>query len=117
MRRMTLALLPLLLLVLGCGASLGSAKRDFQSGDYGAARETLETLEGRAKSWSESDRATYALYRGLVHHSLGDRRRAASWLAQAKAIEDRHPHTLSADDQTRLDLALEALGPEANAPE
>ena len=109
--------LVLLLLATACGGGLGSAKSDFQNGDYGAARETLEKLETTSKSWSESDRATYALYRGLVHHSLGDRRRAATWLAQAKAMEDAHPHTLSADDQTRLGLALEALGPEANAPE
>lgn len=106
-----------LVLVVGCSGGLGSAKRDFQSGDYGAARERLEKLEPASRAWNDADRATYALYRGLTHHSLGDRRRAATWLAQAKSIEDAHPHTLSPDDLTRLSLALDALGPEANAPE
>lgn len=106
-----------LLLLASCAGGLSGAKSEFKDGDYGAAREHLEALESEARTWSEGERATYALYRGLTHHALGDRRRAATWLEQAKAIEDAHPHTLSADDLTRLGLALDALGASANAPE
>lgn len=106
-----------LLFAVGCSGGLGAARSDFQAGEYGKARERLEQLEAESKTWSEHDRATYALYRGLTHHSLGDRRRASIWLLQAKSLEDAHPRSLSPDDQTRLALALDALGPQANAPE
>lgn len=114
---MTRALAVLCIVLLGCGGGLRAAKSDFQSGDYGDARERLEKLEVESAGWNVADRASYALYRGLTHHALGDRRRAITWLQKAKSLEDARPHTLSADDFTRLELALEALGPEANAPE
>jgi len=106
-----------LLLAVGCGGGLGAARSDFEAGHYGEARERLEKLEPESKRWSASERARYALYRGLVHHALGDRPRAATWLREAKRLEDARPNTLSADDQTRLGLALEALGPDDVAAE
>lgn len=93
-----------------CGASLSSAKSDFKSGRVAEARDTLVVLEPETRSWSGAKRAEYILYRGLVHHSLGDREEAAHWLRQAKAIEAAHPRTFSEDDRVRLDLALDALG-------
>lgn len=109
----TLCMAALVLLVAACSSGLRGAKSDFKSGEYGRARERLEALEGDAKSWNDGAKAEYALYRGLTHHALGDRPRAAQWLGEAKRIEDLHPNTLSPDDRTRLSLALEALGPEA----
>lgn len=100
-----------LLCAAGCGGALSGAKSDFRAGEYGRAREQLEALEPASKRWSERERAEYALYRGLTHHALGDRARAELWLAEAKRIEDVHPHTLSTDDRTRLSLALDALAP------
>lgn len=97
----------------GCGGGLASAKGDFKSGRVADAKERLLALEDESRSFSDAKRAEYALYRGLVHHSLGDRAAAAVWLGEAKAIEQAHPRTLSDDDRARLDLALEAVGPEA----
>ena len=98
------------MLLVSCAGGLSAAKSEFRDGDYGAAREHLEALESREASWPEADRATYALYRGLVYHALGDRPRAAQWLGRARSLEDARPHVLSPDDQTRLGLALDALG-------
>ena len=60
--------------------------------------------------------AEYALYRGLVHHSLGDRAAAGVWLAEAKALDDAQPHTLSDEDRVRLKLALESLASDTAPP-
>ena len=104
-------LLPLLLLLaVACGGGLASAKSDFKSGRLAEAKGTLVALEPESQSWTGAKRAEYLLYRGLVHHSLGDRETASRWLREAKAIEDAHPRTLSEDDRARLDLALDALG-------
>ena len=99
-------------LVLACGgaSAIRSAKSDFKSGRVADAKEKLVALEPESASWSGARRAEYVLYRGLVHHSLGDREAAARWLGEAKAIEEQHPHTLSEDDRVRMHLALDALG-------
>jgi len=97
-------------MLLACGGPLASAKSDFKSGRVAEAKDKLVALEPASQSWTDPQRrAEYALYRGLVHHSLGDREAAARWLREAKAIEDQHPRTLSDDDRTRLDLALDGL--------
>lgn len=96
--------------LIACGGSLASAKSDFKSGHLAEAKETLLVLEPRSRAWSGAKRAEYVLYRGLVHHSLGDRDEAAYWLREAKSIEAARPKTLSEDDRVRLDLALDALG-------
>ena len=96
--------------LLACGGGLSSAKSDFKSGRVAEAKEKLVALEAESESWTGSRRAEYALYRGLVHHSLGDRDAAARWLGEASAIEEKQPHTLSDDDRVRMKLALDALG-------
>ena len=96
---------------IACGPTLSSAKSDFRGGRLPEAKEKLVALEGESRSWAAPrDRAEYALYRGLVHHALGDREAAAAWLRDAKALDDAHPKALSEDDHTRLELALDALG-------
>jgi len=100
-------------LLLACGGGLASAKSDFKSGRVAEAKERLVALEPESRSWSGARKAEYVLYRGLVHHALGDREAAARWLVEAKALEDRSPRTLSEDDRARLHLALDALGPGA----
>jgi hypothetical protein len=99
----------LLVMAVGCGGTLSSAKSDFKSGRVAEAKDKLVSLEEESRSWSGSRRAEYVLYRGLVHHSLGDREVATKWLREAKAIEDAHPQTYSEDDRTRLALALDGL--------
>lgn len=99
-----------LCLVAACGASLSGAKSDFKSGRVAEAKDTLVVLEPESRSWTGSNRAEYVLYRGLVHHSLGDREEAVHWLQQAKALAGAEPKVYSEDDRTRLGLALDALG-------
>jgi len=100
----------LALLLLGCGG-LSAAKSDYKGGHVPEAKEKLLALETESRSWGDGRRAEYALYRGLVHHELGDRAAAAQWLHEAKTIEDAHPGTLGEDDLTRLKVALESLEP------
>jgi hypothetical protein len=102
--------LVLLLLVAACGG-LSAAKSDYRGGRVPEAKEKLLALESESRGWGETKRCEYALYRGLVHHELGDRASAMKWLHEAKAIEDAHPGTLSEDDLTRLKVALESLEP------
>jgi len=92
-----------------CGGGLSSAKSAFRRGRLVDAKTELVALEPEAHEWTGRRRAEYALYRGLVHHALGDRSAADVWLKEAKAVEDAHPHTLLGEDRVRLELALEAL--------
>jgi hypothetical protein len=96
--------------LVACGPSLSRAKRDFKSGRVAEAKQTLLALEAESRSWSDDERTQYVLYRGLVHHALGDRSEAARWLEEAKALDQAHPKALSEDDRVRLKLALDALG-------
>lgn len=98
-------------LLTACGGGFATAKSDYKRGRLAEAKSELIALEAESQTWSGQKRAEYALYRGLVHHALGDRAAAGVWLKEAKAIEDVHPNTLSGDDKARLDLALESLAP------
>jgi hypothetical protein len=99
----------LVLLLASCGGGLSNAKSDFRRGRVAEAKEQILALEPEAREWRGTKRAEYALYRGLVFQSLGDRAEAGVWLREAKHEEDVHPHTLSEDDRVRLKLALESL--------
>ena len=110
MSRSRIALL-FVLTVAGCGGVLAEGKADFKKGRYAEARETFVAAEPESRNWEDKRRAEYALYRGLTHGALGDRAAAGVWLHEAKAIEDAHPATLSADDMTRLKLGLESIDP------
>ena len=99
-----------------CGGRLSTAKAEYRKGRFSDAKTELVALEPESRTWSNQRRAEYALYRGLVHHSLGDRSAANVWLGEAKALEDAQPHTLSEDDRVRLKLALESLGADTAPP-
>jgi len=94
---------------VGCGGGLSTAKSDYRKGRVAEAKDELVRLEPQSRGWSNPRRAEYALYRGLAHHSLGDRASAGVWLNEAKALEDAQPRTLAEDDRVRLKLALESL--------
>lgn len=115
MRRLALVLAASLV-SSACGGGLSSARSDFKKGRFAAAKAELVALEPEAKAWMGARRAEYALYRGLVHHALGDRAAASLWLGEAKAIEDANPRTLADEDRVRLDLALQSLAPDAAPP-
>ena len=115
--RLSLSLsLSLSLFVGACGGGLGAAKSDFHKGRFAEAKTELALLEPSSRSWNPQRRAEYALYRGLVHYSLGDRAAAGVWLVEAKALEDAQPRTLDEDDRARLKLALEALAADTAPP-
>lgn len=99
--------------VCACGSGLQDAKGDFRKGRYAEAKAELLSLEAEERTWDEQRRCEYALYRGLVHNALGDRGPASIWLKEARALADAHPGVLGADDVTRLQLALEGMGPDA----
>ncbi|MBX3191406.1 MAG: hypothetical protein KF819_30705 [Labilithrix sp.] len=103
----------LALTVAACGGALSSAKTDFKKGRLAKAKVDLVALEAESRDWTDRERAEYALYRGLVHLSLGDRDSATVWLHEARAMEDARPRTLGEEDRTRLKVALESL---AGAP-
>lgn len=96
----------------GCAGALGIAKSDFRKGRYAAAKDELVELEPESHTWTVERRAEYALYRGLAHHSLGDRAAARRWLEEAKALAEAHPLALSSEDRVRLGLSLESLATE-----
>ena len=116
MRGKALSLVLLSAALVGCSGGLGTAKSDFRKGRIPEAMTELVRIEPEARGWSDERRAEYALYRGLAHHSLGDRIAARFWLGEAKVIEDRQPHTLSEEDRVRLKLALESLAPDTAPP-
>ena len=94
---------------VACGGGLSDAKSNFRKGRIAEAKTELVALEPESRTWVPRRRAEYALYRGLAHHSLGDRAAAGVWLTEAKSIEDTYPRSLSEDDRVRLQLALESL--------
>jgi hypothetical protein len=97
----------MVLVLVACSSTLSSAQHQFRSGNYAEAKALLESAEH--DSFSETEVVQYELYRGLVHHALGDRVRATQWLTRANMHATAVPSALNSDDRTRLKLALEAL--------
>jgi hypothetical protein len=96
--------------MVSCAGPLADAQSLFNKGQYPAAHQSLLALETASGSWSATDRATYALYRGLTLLALGDRGRAAMWLLEAKAVEDQRPGSLAGGDARRLGVAIVSNG-------
>jgi hypothetical protein len=93
----------------GCAGSFGAGVRDYDHGRYPEALEELRTAECDAQAWHSSDRARYALYRGLTHLALGARPAAVYWLTRAKRAADETPTLLSDEDAGRLASAWSHL--------
>jgi hypothetical protein len=96
--------------VASCGGPLGDAESLFKRGQYPAAHQALLGLEVESRSWTDAERAKYALYVGLTLVALGDWGRAGVWLREAKAVEDEHPGSLPYDDARRLAVATADKG-------
>jgi hypothetical protein len=97
----------LLLLIGACASPLSNAKLEFRNGHYAEAKALLES--GEHESYSERELLEYELFRGLVHHALGDQVRANQWLTRAQIHDRAAPALLKDEDRTRLKLALEAV--------
>jgi hypothetical protein len=101
------SLLGFALAQVGCASPLGHAKQLFRSAQYGEAKVALEQME--KEPLTDPQVLEYELYRGLVHHALGDVTRGAMWLNRAKIHNEQKPGLLGADDAARLRLGLEGL--------
>src|ERR1700734_1109161 len=90
---------PLLLSSLAaCGGPLAQGQSQFDRGSYPEAKQTFADAENDSRTWSDTERARYALYRGLTLGALGDLPQAGVWLREAKAIEDGHPGSLTGEE-------------------
>lgn len=101
------AIAAIAVLWIGCAGPLSSAKEQFRAGRYPEAKQTLEAAEHAP--FTETEQLEYEVYRGLVHHALGDKLRAAQWLTRADIHDRAAPGLLKAEDRMRLHVALQAL--------
>ena len=108
MRACRPALFLLLASLVACGGALGEGRSQFDKGNYAEAKQTFAAAEAESRSWGDTKRAEYALYRGLSLGALGDQAHAGVWLREAKAIEDAHPGSLDREEAQRLHLGLES---------
>lgn len=89
-------------LVAGCAGSFGGGIAQYDHAEYPQALESFAAIERDAADWSPTERARYALYRGLTHLALGDFRATARWLGEAKRAYDADPEVFSNEDAGRL---------------
>jgi hypothetical protein len=108
LRRAVGLALALCLGLVACGGPLSEGKAEFNAGHYPHAKQIFASIEDESRNYDERDRATYALYRGLTLRALGDNGDGATWLREAKAIEETRPGTLEPGDTLRLKAALES---------
>lgn len=94
----------------GCAGPMGDAMNDFRDARYPEAARDFRQLESKSHDWSVQRRTHYALYRGLTHLALGDARPADFWLGYAKALSERHPGVLDAQERGRLVAAWRSMG-------
>jgi hypothetical protein len=92
-----------------CSAAAHDAIHTYDQARYPEALERLRSTESLATRWEPRDRARYALYRGLTHLALGDRRDTARWLEEARRAWNRDPTVFSDDERSRLAAALAHL--------
>jgi TolA-binding protein len=91
-----------------CAGPLAEGQSQFDRGSYPEAKQTFADAENASRTWSGARRARYALYRGLTLGALGDKAQAGVWLRAARALEDAHPGSLTAEEARRLHLGLES---------
>lgn len=92
----------------GCRASYvdrGAAL--YANHSYVEADELFEHNEQRLQSAPASERARYALYRGVTLLSLGDSVRSGYWLSYAARCHSRDSQALSDDERAMLTRALD----------
>jgi TolA-binding protein len=94
--------------VAACGGALAEGESQFKRGRYPEAKQTFASIEAESRSYDDSRRAEYALYRGLTLSALGDKGQAGVWLREAKAISETDPGSLEREDALRLKEAMQA---------
>ena len=112
MRLVRLVLATVALAASACSCGYGGALREFDQARYPEALEELRRAESELPGLNAREQARYALYRGLTHLALGDRRATLHWLQGAKRALDACPALLSDEDAGRLASAWSHLQPE-----
>lgn len=97
-------------IALACGGSLGPPLEAFHDGRLPEAAAGFRRLEQEFAHFSRTERARYALYRGLAHLGLGDAREADRWLTFAKRLERDAPDCYDASERGELYAAWRSLG-------
>lgn len=108
-----LGLLPLLLLVIGCGALREDLNRAQQSYEEARYQDTLTWLEGLERDVPAMEpplRARYYYLRGMTTYRLDERSDALHYLALARE-EASAGRGLDPDQQKQMARALEELTP------
>src|SRR5262245_10602202 len=102
LRRLQRTLHPLVLAVSACAGPLGPPLEAFHDGRLPEAAASFRRLEPKLDELTETERARYALYRGLAHLGLGDARAAHRWLSVAKRLEHENPSSFDAAERGEL---------------
>jgi hypothetical protein len=110
MRIPSVAFGPLCFAAIACAGPLGPPLEAFHDGRLPEATAGFRRLEPAMSSLSHTERARYALYRGLAHLGLGDARAADRWLSLAKRYEGEDPSCFDASERGELDAAWRSLG-------
>ena len=95
---------------VACRGPLGPPLEAFHDGRLPAALAGFRRLEPELSELSDTDRARYALYRGLAHLGLGDAKSADRWLSFAKRLDLEDPGRFDASERGELDAAWRSLG-------
>ncbi|HEX6766393.1 MAG TPA: hypothetical protein VF103_12965, partial [Polyangiaceae bacterium] len=93
-----------------CRGPLAPPLEAFQEGRLPEAASAFRRLEPALDELSPSERARYALYRGLAHLGLGDARAAQTWLSVAKRLEHADPRCFDAVERGELYAAWRSMG-------
>lgn len=112
MRTALVLLLALALCPIACATyreDLNRGQRMYEENQYEHALALWRVLEGDSDSLSLNDRARYAYLRGMTDYRLGFRADSRHWLAIAKATDQVHVGSLSAEWEERLEQSLTDL--------
>jgi hypothetical protein len=93
-----------------CRGPLGPPLEAFHDGRLPAAASAFRRLEPELSGLSDTERARYALYRGLTHLGLGDAREAERWLSFARHLDSEDPRRFDAVERGELGSAWRSLG-------
>jgi len=98
------------LVTAACAGPLGPPLEAFHDGRLPEAAAGFRRLEPEFADFSRTERARYALYRGLAHLGLGDAREADRWLTFAKRLDRDAPDCFDASERGELYAAWRSLG-------